>query len=153
MDIIISNTSGVPIYEQIEEQIRETGQEACVILAGTRNDVADIMCAMDVLLFPSVFEGLPVTLIEAQAACLPVLLSETVTKDVCVTDGLITYASIDVPADVWAEQARAMMDHALAVPKHEKRVQQKEQISAHGYDMKQMCGAYQELIEKLCISG
>ena len=139
--------------QEIETSVREKRLQDSVILAGTRNDVADVMCAMDVLLFPSVFEGLPVTLIEAQAACLPVLLSETVTKDVCVTDGLITYASIDVPADVWAEQARAMMDHALAVPKHEKRVQQKEQIAAHGYDMKQMCGAYQELIEKLCISG
>lgn len=140
-----------PLRPEIEAQIREKGLDKRVILAGTRNDVADIMCAMDVLLFPSVFEGLPVTLIEAQAACLPVLLSENITKDVEVTDGLLSFYSIDVPPADWANKAAAMMRETLSHPKQEYRIPQTEKIAAHGYDMATMCETYQDLIEKLAL--
>ncbi|MBR0172844.1 MAG: glycosyltransferase family 1 protein [Lachnospiraceae bacterium] len=133
----------------IESAIREKHLEDSVILAGTRADVADVMSAMDVLLFPSLFEGLPVTLIEAQAAGLSVLLSENVTKDVVVTDGLVSYLPIDVMALVWAKEARVLMSDALARPKQEKRIQQTETIAGHGYDMKTVSKQYMELAEAL----
>ena len=134
---------------EIENAVREKGLEGCVILAGTRNDVADVMSAMDVLLFPSVFEGLPVTLIEAQAACLPVLLSETITHDVEVTEGLLSFLPIDVSPSVWAAAAAEQMEKACSTPKMTARAQQRDAIAAHGYDMETMCGAYQDFIEKL----
>lgn len=142
-----------PLRQEIETKIPEKGLEESVILAGTRSDVADVMCAMDVLLFPSVFEGLPVTLIEAQAACLPVLLSESITRDVEITDGLLSFYSIDKAASDWAEKAAEMMREALSHPKQERRIPQTERIAAHGYDMAAMCEAYQDLIAKLVLNG
>ena len=49
-----------------------------MILTGVRNDVAELLQAMDVFVFPSIYEGLPVTIIEAQAAGLPCLISDKV---------------------------------------------------------------------------
>ena len=63
------------------------------------------MSCMDVLLFPSFFEGLPLTLIEAQIAALPAIISDTITKDVIVTEGLVTMESIEDSPEVWAKKA------------------------------------------------
>ena len=69
---------------------------------GNRSDVNDLMQAMDVLLFPSLFEGLPVTLIEAQAAGLPCVISDKITKQAQITD-LIKYESLDAPLENWVD--------------------------------------------------
>ena len=66
--------------EAIEEKARRLGIENSVILTGVRDDVYDLLQAMDVFVFPSLKEGLPVTLIEAQATKLPCLISDTVSR-------------------------------------------------------------------------
>ncbi len=73
-----------------------------VLMTGSRSDVPALLGAMDLFAFPSVWEGLPVTLIEAQAAGLPCIISDTITNDVDITP-LITRLPIDDPA-VWAEE-------------------------------------------------
>lgn len=57
----------------IEETIRKRGLEKCVTLAGTRNDIADLLAASDVFLMSSISEGIPLTVIEAMAARRPVI--------------------------------------------------------------------------------
>lgn len=57
----------------IERAIRAHGLEDCVTLAGTRNDVADLLAASDVFLMSSISEGIPLTVIEAMAARRPVV--------------------------------------------------------------------------------
>ena len=71
-----------------------------VLLLGNRADVPNILQAADCFLFPSRWEGLPVTVVEAQAAGIPCLVSNHVTKDVNVSS-LISYLSICDGTDVW----------------------------------------------------
>lgn len=74
-----------------------------VIFMGMRNDVKDLMHAMDIFLFPSLHEGLPVTLIEAQAMGLPCIVSkEGVSSEIYITD-LIEGVSLKKPSSDWAD--------------------------------------------------
>ena len=73
-----------------------------VIMTGNRNDVPELLGAMDRFAFPSLFEGLPVTLIEAQAAGLPCLISDVITRDVDVSP-LITRLPLG-DAELWAQE-------------------------------------------------
>lgn len=74
----------------------------CVSFLGIRDDVADILQACDIFVFPSTSEGLPVSVIEAQAAGLPVIMSDTVTDEVIATD-LVEMKSLTDSAESWAE--------------------------------------------------
>ena len=74
-----------------------------VIFVGFRSDVHKLLQAMDVFVFPSLFEGLPVTLIEAQANGLPCVASNTVSSEVRLTD-LVEFITLETPPINWAEQ-------------------------------------------------
>lgn len=87
---------------QIEAKISELKLENSVILLGTRSDVANLLQAMDVFLFPSQWEGLPVSVVEAQAAGLPCFVSDTVTQDVGISD-LVSYLPINKGVNPWVE--------------------------------------------------
>lgn len=71
---------------EIENRIRELKIENRVILTGNRNDVSELMQMMDIFVFPSTWEGLPVSVIEAQANGLPCLISDRITKEVDVSE-------------------------------------------------------------------
>lgn len=73
-----------------------------VILTGNRNDIPELLSAMDIFAFPSIREGLPVTLVEAQATGLPCLVSENVTTDVAISP-LVKRLPID-SSELWAQE-------------------------------------------------
>jgi len=97
-----------------------------VIFTGVRNDVPYLMQAMDCFVFPSLYEGLPVTMIEAQASGLPCVVSNAVPME-CDVTGLVTYVSLKEETSVWAE---CVMKQA-SVPRCDKV----EQIICEGYDI------------------
>lgn len=74
-----------------------------VCFLGTRNDVPGLLNAADVFIFPSTREGLPVSVIEAQAAGLPVLMSDSVSGEAIVTD-LVKTKSLNENCTEWAEE-------------------------------------------------
>lgn len=90
------------LRNEIEDKIRKLGLEDKVILTGLRSDVADLMQAMDVFVFPSHYEGLPVTLVEAQASGLPCLISDKVPIECKKTD-LVQQLSLEKDAKNWAD--------------------------------------------------
>lgn len=90
------------LRNEIEDKIRKLGLEDKVILTGLRSDVADLMQAMDVFVFPSHYEGLPVTLVEAQASGLPCLISDKVPIECKKTD-LVQQVSLEKDAKTWAD--------------------------------------------------
>ncbi len=89
------------LRNKIETAIHQLKIEKDVFLLGTRKDVKDIVQAMDCFLFPSCWEGVPVTVIEAQASGLPCFVSDTVTKDVGISEQ-VHYLPIDQGTEPWA---------------------------------------------------
>lgn len=73
-----------------------------VILTGFVSDVEKYLNAMDFYVFPSFYEGLPISVVEAQANGLCCLISDTITKEVCLTD-LVTYFSIKNNPNIWCD--------------------------------------------------
>lgn len=90
----------------LDEKIRalalEKGVDENVRFLGVRNDVPDILNAFDVFVLPSLYEGLPVVLVEAQANGLPEFVSENVTDEMAVTD-LLKYLPLG-NACLWADE-------------------------------------------------
>lgn len=86
---------------QIEQKLRDEGLADSAILTGVRDDIPALLQAMDVFLLPSFSEGLPVVLIEAQAAGLPCYVSEAVTRETDIT-GLCRFLPLEDPT-LWAE--------------------------------------------------
>lgn len=74
---------------KIENWVAESGCSDAIILAGLRADIPAIVQAFDVFVFPSIYEGLPLTVIEAQASGLPCIISSNVSKDVCLGKDVI----------------------------------------------------------------
>lgn len=75
-----------------------------VCYLGVRSDVDRLLQGVDVFLFPSISEGLPVSVIEAQAAGVPVLLSDTVTNEVVASDN-VHCLSLNESPEYWADKA------------------------------------------------
>lgn len=90
--------------KDIEARARELGINNNVIFTGVRSDVEDLFQVMDIFVFPSLYEGLPVTMIEAQAAGLPCVISDKVPNECIVTSGLVTPMKLSESPHNWAEQ-------------------------------------------------
>ena len=71
---------------------------------GSRSDIHQLLQVFDVMLFPSLHEGLPVTIVEAQAAGLPCVISDVITEEVDVGAGLIKYENLKNSPHLWAKQ-------------------------------------------------
>ena len=86
----------------LEQKIRDMGIEDHVVMTGNVSNVADYLSAMDVFVFPSLFEGLPLSVLEVQANGLPCVISDGVPEDVFLTD-LIRPLSLKQDKQVWLE--------------------------------------------------
>lgn len=90
------------LRKDIENKVAKLNLVDSVKFMGVRSDIANIMQAMDIFLFPSLFEGLPVVLIEAQAAGLKCIVSDTITKESDIS-GNIKFLNLKIPAEKWAD--------------------------------------------------
>lgn len=90
------------LKEQIKEQISQLNLDEHVTLISHRTDVPDLLHAMDVMVFPSLFEGLSVTLVEAQASGLKCVISDTINPANRLSSATIP-VSLDAPAEAWAD--------------------------------------------------
>ena len=90
------------LRKETEELTVDLGIRNRVIFAGMRTDVNRVLQAMDVFLFPSTYEGLPLSIIEAQAAGIPCLISEKVPIECRKTD-LVRQLSLQESPDIWKD--------------------------------------------------
>jgi glycosyltransferase involved in cell wall biosynthesis len=100
-----------PLMADVSLRAAELGIQDRVIFAGTSKDVPAMMGAMDVLVLPSFYEGLPLTLLESQAAGLPAIVSHVVSSDGDIAKELVTRHRLSEGPETWAEacvRARAI---------------------------------------------
>ena len=90
-----------PDRESIEKKIHDLQIDDDVFLLGQRNDVCEIIQSFDAFILTSIFEGFPVVLVEAQAAGIPCVVSDTITDEVRITD-LVETVSLKESATRWA---------------------------------------------------
>lgn len=88
------------LKEVIREKVYELEIEDSVLFLGLRRDVPQLLSIMDVMVFPSFYEGMPNVVIEAQAAGLPCVVSDRVTREADIT-GMVSYMSLDDSIQSW----------------------------------------------------
>ncbi|MED1205193.1 glycosyltransferase family 1 protein [Heyndrickxia acidicola] len=117
-----------PLRNGIEKKVRDFQLEERVIILGPRSDIHLLLQAFDIFLFPSLHEGIPVSLIEAQAAGLPCVISDVISKEADLHLGLVEFAALNDHAD-WAEKLKKIKETNL------NRVSDAETIAGQGYDI------------------
>lgn len=130
------------LEKDIKKKINELGLDDKVELLGVRADVNELIQAFDVFIMPSYFEGLPVTLVEAQAASLPCVVSDTITKDINITK-YIEYISLEKSSREWAKLTSTLVSE---LPE---RVPDTECIFSNGFDINTSSNWYQQYILNL----
>lgn len=94
-----------PLRAEVEGMIARLGLADYVISPGIRTDVPRLMRAMDLFLFPSLYEGLGLVLLEAQASGVPCVLSDVIPPEADLLPELTTRMALDASPARWAEVA------------------------------------------------
>ncbi|KAF1086092.1 putative glycosyltransferase EpsF [Sporotomaculum syntrophicum] len=94
----------------IQELVRKKGLAERVLFLGVRSDVPRLLMAMDELILPSLYEGMPNVVVEAQATGLPCLISDTITKEVVLTD-LVQRLPLAENKSIWVKESLALGVH------------------------------------------
>ena len=111
----------------IMQMAEQASLSSDVIFTGVRSDVERLVQAMDVFVLPSLYEGLPVTMVESQAAGLPCIISDKVPPECILTEGLVDIMTLSASPEAWAEKILTKR----AIPRTDHRAE----IAAHGFDI------------------
>lgn len=103
-DAILLLVGGGELRPQIETAISRKNLETYVVMTGVQPNVWDYYQVMDIFVFPSIYEGVPVSMVEAQTAGLPCCVSSAVPLESAITD-LVEFISLENGAGYWAERA------------------------------------------------
>lgn len=117
------------LRKEIENKVKQLGISDRVIFTGVRSDVFDLMQAMDVFVFPSLYEGLPVTMVEAQAAGLPCVISSNIPKETVIIPGLVDIVDLSDSFDNWGQHICQMVKT--------NRKDTSDKIIENGFDIKE----------------
>lgn len=90
------------LRSEVQAMVDSLCLDDSVRFLGLRSDVPDLMQAMDLLLMPSVYEGLPMSLVEAQASGLTCVISQSIPEDCDIVEGAIRRVSLEEDDAVWA---------------------------------------------------
>lgn len=115
------------LRKRIEDKLIELDIDNNVVFTGVRSDVNDLLQAMDVFVFPSLYEGFGIVLIEAQTSGLPCIVSDKVASDGLIIDDLISVMSLNQSAEEWAQHIISRLG--------EKRHDRTAEIKTAGYDI------------------
>ena len=116
--------------DQAKQKAAELGIAESVQFLGNQGNPQDYYQAMDLFIFPSLYEGLPGTVLEAQAAGLPCLMSDTITQEVALTE-LVESKSLKDSAESWAQAALALLE------RQKERFDRMPEIRKAGFDAKE----------------
>ncbi|MBI5115302.1 glycosyltransferase [Candidatus Poribacteria bacterium] len=99
------------LEETVREEVDRRGLTEVVAFLGSRPDVPRLLLSVtDLFVFPSLYEGLGLALVEAQAAGVACLISENIPEEADVAPALVTRLSLSLPASRWAEEALSLLN-------------------------------------------
>ncbi|KRE83809.1 hypothetical protein ASG89_11865 [Paenibacillus sp. Soil766] len=114
-------------YTMLKNMVQKKNLEQYIRFLGARNDVHELLQALDVFLLPSLFEGFPLSIVEAQASGLNCIVSDTLTTDVDLTDS-VKFISLD-SNEGW--------ENSIAnIVLNQNRNEFTEKVKISGYDIK-----------------
>ena len=116
-----------PLMNEIQEKVNNLGLKDSVIFLGQRNDANELYQAMDVFVLPSLYEGLPVVGVEAQASGLLCFLSSDMTKETKVLDST-KFMSLSNSAEEWSNE---ILKSFKSYKKHDTN----KEVSKYGFDI------------------
>lgn len=116
---------------EIKNLVKELELENNVIFTGVIENVSDYLSAFDIMLLPSLYEGLPLVVIEWQIAGLPCIVSDTVTKE-CAITSLVKFESIKKEPEVWANE----VVNLILQDRNDSKEAVLNDIKMAGYDIK-----------------
>ena len=96
-----------PTMDLIKDKVSRLKIEDKVVFTGSIDNVPAMMSAMDIMVLPSLHEGLPLVVIEAQIAALPCIVSDVVTKECCYTN-LVKFESLSSSFSIWVKDILEM---------------------------------------------
>lgn len=134
-----------PLMEDIKNKAKELNLEDSVKFLGQRNDANELYQAFDVFLLPSLYEGLPVVGVEAQAAGLLCYLSDDMTKETKVLD-ITKFMSLNNTPEEWA-------DNILDDVKKYKRIDTSKEMTAKNFNIKEEAKKLEEYYLNLYNNG
>jgi len=129
------------LKDSVKEYVNKLNLSKNVIFYSTSKNVHELYSAMDVFVFPSLFEGLPVTGIEAQCAGLPVIASLTIPKTMQVTN-LVQWLDLESGPEKWAEKI-------LEYSPSQERMDMCEMITQNGYNIKNECKKLEKIYDRI----
>ena len=115
------------LFHQIERIVEEKGLQNAVTFLGVTDKVNIYLQAMDVFVFPSIFEGLGIALVEAQAAGLPCVVSDAIQEEADIGAGLIIKKKLSDSCESWAD--------AIIKSRNDKREDTSVFVEKAGYDI------------------
>ena len=128
------------LKHQVEERIAGHGLQDSVILFGVTNEINNWLQTLDLFLFPSLFEGLPVSGIEAQASGVPILASDTISPELKISECL-TWYSLNMDEKEWASKAVSILNT-------KSHLYTKSEIESAGYDIHSTAKILKELYSR-----
>lgn len=131
----------------IKLKVKELNLCDRVLFLGTRNDVAELMLCMDAFLLPSIYEGLPIVGVEAQAAGLPLFCSDTVSPEIEISDSIHWFSL----KDDFSELCDIIIDTISKEKKNREdiRIRRNTQVKDRGYDINKTIRRLMQIYEKL----
>lgn len=129
------------LEKDIREKVKAYGLQKKVIFAGQQKDIGLWLQAVDVFVFPSIYEGLPLSLIEAQASGTVCLVSDAVSSEASVTS-LLEFLPLNAGARSWAERVEEL---AMECKKSDKSAE----ITRAGYDIRTVADRFAKLYERV----
>ena len=124
----------------IEKKVADLELSNSVIFTGVRSDIPELLQAMDIFLFPSLFEGLGIVAIESQAAGLHCIVADTIPDEAFITD-LIEKVSLNLSTDLWVEKILKYADGY-------ERSNTYQKIKLSGYDIRKTAKGLEEFYLK-----
>lgn len=110
-DIILLLIGKGERFEEIKQKVKSEKLDEHIIFMGTRDDIPELLSTMDALLFPSLFEGLSVVLVEAQASGLQCLISDNILPpEEDVVKNIFTKCNLRENSTVWARKLLNIME-------------------------------------------